>query len=523
MLDRTLQSLERHESNRSRTAGVWLHANAARLGALVVLCAIGLIAWSMLIVPPNMDEFIPYMPIACGVHENAPRELVEWRCGQFPAQTVWHYLYARPYQYVGMLSSAIYYPVFRAWPSIYSNYLLGLVFALAFYACLIKLHRLNTSWICALLCFFPITFQMIHDTGPVRFSLLAFGCVALLTRRMESAGTATKFACGALVSLFIALAIEDKPFFALLLPGLACYALAFCESSPRTFVARNWPALATSAILLTLWVSLIVFQRSGDNLDRFYYQELLVSGRLYDIPHLIGRTGAYLLSPVAYTHRIYLPGSIALASSAALFVVFFWLPIFARGLPIRDRRSFMLLLSALLLFLAFLHNKAVWAGHHFIFMMVPLLSLYLGKLGALRAITLKAGLAAGALSAVTIVSFSGFQPGNSGNRDEVFDYLSSEAAATESVFNFSEWGMYYQQALYGPSAQVVTMQSIRDRAAATPLIRLATKQGREILNICAACDLQTVSRGFGGLPVEEIKLGGTPWKIFKVSILPSRP
>jgi hypothetical protein len=492
--------------------------NASTIGLVIMLCAIALAGWIVFYVPPNMDEFLPYHSIACSLYDKAVFNQLLEGCNRNLTETLWHVRYFRAYPYVGVFSSVIYYPFFRAWQSPYSHYLLGLVFIFAFYFGLVRLHRLERGWIFALLCFFPFTFQIIHDTGPVRFSLVSFVWVALLTRQLESSSMGRKLLSALLIPCCMALAIEDKPFLALLLPGLLCYALAFCEQAPYRFIASHWRAVLLSTCLFTALLSLIIFQRTGEHLEHFYYQDLLAAGKPYSTLHVLSRFGAYALSPSAYAHRIFEIGPVTLAVSAVSFLLFFWLPLLTRGVSFKGHRTVMLLLSLALMSLAFLHNRAVWAGHHFVFLMVPLLSLFIEKRAAIGDMALKLSLFACGLSCTLALAFSSIQPSSARSRDVAFSYLSQPAVAEADVINFSEWGMYYIQSLYGAAPQLVTTYFLSREGPQTALLDLARTQRRGIINVCFSCDQQSIARAFAGLPVEEIKIDSAPWRVFRISL-----
>jgi hypothetical protein len=275
-----------------------------------------------------------------------------------------------------------------------------------------------------------------------------------------------------------------------------------------------------SAVLLAGLVCLIAFQRTGQAGDKFYYQELMRAGINYDYLHVLKCTVAYLAVPARYAHRIFDITPTLLIIAAVPGLAFFWLPL-VRNFSLTERRTIWLCLSVLLMLAAFLYNKSVWAGHHFIYMMVPLLSLFVRPGPVFNSARLKLCLAAGGVSCAVVLAFSPYTADTTKDRNTVFHYLSQTSIAEQNIINFSDWGMFYIQSLYGAPSQQVTAFQTDDGEPPDALIALARQRQRNILNICMHCALQSVSKEFSGLPVEEIALDASSWRVFKVSLSPA--
>ena len=68
--------------------------------------------------------------------------------------------------------------------------------------------------------------------------------------------------------------------------------------------------------------------------------------------------------------------------------------------------------------------------------------------------------------------------------------------AAKNVLNFSFWGGYYQQSLYGDRAQIVTYIEPMNAGDVTALKDIARRTSRDILDVCMRCDLGAMRSDF---------------------------
>src|SRR5262249_23282580 len=144
-------------------------SSAVRVG--IALLFAGFCAAIMFGVPPNMDEYLPYQPLACRSFPGAGLHVFRDGCGLYDLRLpggAW--LPLRSYWYIGAASSAFYWPLYQIWPHYLSGRVLGVVSLLLV---VVGASRLTGSgWALSLLVlglFFPLAYQVIADTGPVGF------------------------------------------------------------------------------------------------------------------------------------------------------------------------------------------------------------------------------------------------------------------------------------------------------------------------------------------------------------------
>ena len=100
----------------------------------------------------------------------------------------------------------------------------------------------------------------------------------------------------------------------------------------------------------------------------------------------------------------------------------------------------------------------------------------------------------------------------------IFTFLSWPDGARGNVINFSSFGGYYHQALFGDDAQLVTWSHSgrRNREPALELHRLAELTSRKIINVCRDCDAELMRAFFATERVNEIDLELHEWKVFEI-------
>ena len=102
---------------------------------------------------------------------------------------------------------------------------------------------------------------------------------------------------------------------------------------------------------------------------------------------------------------------------------------------------------------------------------------------------------------------------------EISSYLSKKEIANNSIINFSTWGGYLQQSIYGNSSQIVTMTAPISAELASKVNNLRIKKNRKyILNICYSCSIGDIKQMFPSAKnVEIVELKTNIWKVLKIS------
>ena len=178
--------------------------------------------------PPNMDEFNHPYRLACSypyAHLNTnPPFLIG--CNSY-----WIdyglFAYQRGFMYIGLTSSILYFPLWWLWRSPYSYLLMGALFLLAFSWLMVRALGLNRKYALVALSYFPIAYSFIHDTGPLRLSLLSYPLLVLmLFRLLDHRNMLHKVVYAVGCALLMVVCVEDKPFYVFLLPSVAIFAVA---------------------------------------------------------------------------------------------------------------------------------------------------------------------------------------------------------------------------------------------------------------------------------------------------------
>jgi len=507
-----------------------VHSGIAVLGA----AAVGLfLVWSIGYVPANMDEFNQAHALACrypNSHLNSRTAFLEG-CDSYLLDFGF-FSYHRSYRYVGITSSLLYFPLWSVWRSPLSYYLLGLLLLLAFSLAIVRALGLRWKYALIPLCYFPIAYSFIHDTGPVRLSLLSFPVVVLLLKRLlDDSAVSHKLACAVTCATLMTLCVEDKPFYVYLLPTLALFAAAcLAQAKPGgglvaavTAPTNRLPLLALTVAFLA-GVGLLLF--AGRTEGQTYFEYLSTAAAKLPRARVAKRIVWFTLSFATFGHRVFeVFGTepwARMASGAATAVSAAWIACVAwRGRAVRRVPLILFVLSYVTGVVVFLVTRTTYHGHHYVFLHLPALALLLlvARANAGRFALVLGSVVVLNLGSVALLAATSIEPRSVPERAEIFRYLSRPDVARSSIITFSGFGGYYQQALYGDDSQVVTWsrdRGRRARVAAAELRRLTRQTSRTIINVCMRCDAASVRALHETENVVEIDLGLRQWKVFQV-------
>jgi len=499
------------------------------------------ILWALFFVPMNMDEAGIYHLLACRAYPFAPLNTFREACGtQNDLMLPFGLHIAHSEFYTGIWHSVLYAPFYFLFHTSGAQYAFNLCFLLAFAALLARATAKPLLSFALVLAFFPFVFQFVHDTGPVTYAMLMFPLSAVFLKKIMDASP-TRYFYAAVWAFLVLAAIEEKPFFVYLLPSLGFFALAltvkdknFGDGMARLKKARG--ALLTGAFLLITGTLLLFFStsRNGD----FYIVWLTaLTQRALPVGSWFGSFADFLLYWPSYARYTFdLAGNSLTQLLFSLAVVGFFLAGLAAAIFLlrrnaaRKLRWIFLGLSFLSSAVIFLVLRNTWAGHHFVFLWVPLIVLF-----ADLAASLAPGPALGLVSAFLVLNLwsigaltqAPLQIRNAGERAAIFRFFADDARASQSIIDFSSWGGYYIQSLYGPKNQLVTYtepydQQLLDNLPLMPedarrLLSLAHKTGRRLYVICtgAACNKMALDAVFKDAVAFEDALPGLQnWRVF---------
>ena len=100
----------------------------------------------------------------------------------------------------------------------------------------------------------------------------------------------------------------------------------------------------------------------------------------------------------------------------------------------------------------------------------------------------------------------------------MFSFLSEGMFAKNSVINFSTFGGFFLQSLYGSKDQIVTFKDLVNIKSGQPLITSVKNSSRTyLLNACENCDLKKMESIFPGLKIELVGPQDPSWRIWQVT------
>jgi hypothetical protein len=496
-------------------------------------------AWLIVYVPSNNDEFLPYHRIACEVFPNAIEHVFIESCTSYPSRLLGLEFF-RSYSIVGYTSNLLYWPFYQAFPAPASHHVLGALVLLLFSIWLIKAFSLSKLTLVIPLIYFPMLFQTIHDTGPIRIALLSYPLVVLSVTKLFD-GSSSLLRRGLVflgIFLVVSFAIEDKPFYIYLLPQVLFLALGFaycrhCDMIKLTFkkervffeIEKKFAFeifLVVLAVFFAILLTLIfITVPVGSKLS--YYPFLVdlvlqtISPRfsfLQEIKYLAG----YLLAPTQFANRIY-----ELSVPQKLISIFAFIPVLILCLvALRNEENkirFVILGTIGLGVAIFLYTRHVWTGHHFIFLHIPILILLMryASCGEQKYAYVVVSILLSTIVSCVQLSLGKESVHSESTRQPIFDYLSRDEIASNVIINFVSWGGYYQQSLYGARTQLVTFNDTTTQESADGLVEVWARSGRkEIINICSGCDAQAISSFFPEYKISTVDFPNTSWRLVRI-------
>jgi hypothetical protein len=484
-----------------------------------------------------MDEFLPYHRIACKVFPNATEHIFTNSCSADPSR-LFGLEFFRSYSIVGISSNLLYLPFYLVFPAPASHHVLGTLILLFFSLMLVKAFSLSKFTVIIPLIYFPLLFQTIHDTGPIRIALLSYPLIVLSIAKLFDDNLSLLRRTLAFLGIFlvVSFSIEDKPYYIYLLTQILFLALgfAFCRhyngmiklifkkksvlfETIKKFAFKTFLVLLAVFFAILLTLIFITVPVSGSSTYEPYLLDLFLKSSsrkislLQEIKYLTG----YLLAPTQFANRIY-----ELSVPQKLISIFAFIPVLILCLvALRNEENkirFLILGTGGVGVVIFLITRIAWSGHHFIFLHIPILILLMryASCGDKKYLYVVASILLSTL--VSCVQLFHGKEGihSESTRQPIFDYLSRDEIASNAIINFASWGGYYQQSLYGARTQLVTYTMPITKESAAGLVDLWTRSGRkEIINVCSGCDTQVFSSFFFKHKISTVDFSNTSWRL----------
>lgn len=527
--------------DKRRTTNILPFSKIWFLFLVVFLFFIFLSTWLIVYVPANMDEFLPYHRIACATFSNSVEHILTESCSAFPSRILGFDFY-RNYSYVGFSSNLLYWPFYKVLAAPSSHHFLGVLVLVGFSILLVKAFSLSTYTIVIPLIYFPLLFQVVHDTGPIRIALLSYSIITILACRIFSPKTTNFQMVLLLLSTFVIyfFAIEDKPFYVFLIPQITLLSFWTAYDSysrnninfkskiqtvklkintriPPNLLYILLIFIIFAACFVALFLTTTPDYQTG-NFHPYIASLIKNSSSRLTFSEELKQIVLYLITPIRFTNRIYeLSIDQHLISIIAFFPV---LCIFLYAAFAKEYRNWVfILLSLFLLVFIFLLMRMTWSGHHFIYLHIPILIFLMiyASNGTRRYIQVIIALVLSALVSWSQVYSAKEGIHSESGRKNIFYYLSQKEIASESIINFTSWGGYSQQSLYGSNLQLVTHILPTNSDTMKPIIELWVKTGKKyLINVCYNCDESTFYEYFPASKILMLNFPMTSWRLIRI-------
>lgn len=511
-----------------------------RLGLLIIALGAYLVVLAKAF-PIDMDELLPYHQIACASPAQALNVFTA-PCDGYPID-LGPLQYQRAFEYIGAVPALVMAPLLATTHWAGWHLIAGVAALLVAAFGVTVSARLPRAFTLAVVAWVPIALATIHDTGPVRYSLVAIAWTPALVRLFC---TSPRRWVRALALLVLALAwlasTESKPFFLYLVPGAIVWtAAALTVGEPaflrrharRVLVALVVPSVA--ALLLTLVLTVdgqpylaylasfgspnSMWMSAGAGGVFLFVWTMTAQRFVLQIPNVDAHFPDLLQGPanaLPLTADRGAPLSVVLLVIATLAVLglvgwSFWRMV-ARSGPDARRAALWLGAAAVVLFLGAVASRG-GSVHHFVYAQVPivvLVILALRSAGWVRATTLVLGVSV--LAVVSMLAIP-FKPEVSADIDTVMT-TAIERAGPGSVVNCQSWGCYYQYALADRGEVPIIWAEYPEQQAALAAYLTA---GATIWHVCLTCDVAEVQSGYPGAAVALALDTPSGWRLFEVT------
>lgn len=510
---------------------------ALALAALLSLVAVVVVAFSF-----DMDEFLPYHTIAC----EQPGQLLsvyQGACNALPTQ-LFGWEFQRSFNYAGEMSAWLMTPVFLVWHSWWAHAMVGVIaLALAGWG-LVRSLGISSLYLLSTLAFLPLLFPTIHDTGPIRLALVVMAWTPAALRYILSPGSLIRRGgVGVVLTLSWLAAMENKPFFLFIIPGIALWTVAALHaSSGGTFIRIHARGLVSWFIGLSAsCLGLLLVLRT----DGMTYLDYLRGFPSPNDPLVNAGTAMTFLSDWPFSAQRMLlvypnvdaaffkplqapmdalpltaergaPLALALTLVAILLVAAYVTWAFLRVCTRRGKTTPILLLIAVLALLAGPWASGGGSVHHFVFSQVPVLAVILLAFATFARGPLLAAISLCTLSWLSLLAVltSGRNPAVGSNVDAIMQ-KAFDRADSKTVIACGSWGCYHQYAfLDNKPAPVVFAETLQEQAE---LAHDARTNGRSIIYVCRSCGIEALRESMTPVGIEQFGSSPGGWSAFIIA------
>ena len=515
-----------------------------------IVMAIFLFVMTMIIivVPINVDESVQYHVIACNFYDNAKYHTFMNSCDGSSDLNLLGIHIKRAYGYIGSFSSYFYYPFFRLHPSILTQKLVGVFFSIIFVTTLMLLEDKNRMSVMVMFGLsFPISYQLVNDTGPVRYGIFMSVFTPLFVKFiLRIRQNYVKILLNIVLGFMLFLAVEDKIFFLYFIPSITLLVIAYnyeekygqrIIDSINFLLKELWISIIIFVILTLLY--LIVAKTSSGHIFVF---ELMESYKAYQYSFtgVLKTFLSFMINFQKFSHFVYPDGYSKFRLLDTSFSLLVWVYGFfliakmckKEVILLPPVKVFFTSLALILSIVVMLFSRNAWAGHHFIYTYIYALLVVCQSTSYVIEMKSQFLILYSFFSILLASQLLLFvpEPLSSWERYKIFEYVKQETIARNYMIVHISLGTYYISSLYGHKDQLsiqlgagarrnrpIQIGTPLDNKTVTEIINLSEMVKRRILCICRGpdCNSENLSDSFlKRIGFEEVKLSTSDWKVY---------
>ncbi|HPO48924.1 MAG TPA: hypothetical protein PLO89_01235 [Spirochaetota bacterium] len=533
--------------------------NFRLISAVTIAGGILILLYSAFVIPPSMDEFLPYHQFARFFFpDSKEHKFREPANDSFDIRIFGLKLPLRAYPYIGYSESLRYLPFYLISRSYISARIMKLILILLSLFALWKVTKIPLHFATILVLFnLPLIFQMIVDTGPVAYQIMIALLIPLIIKETKN----VFFAILSGILLYFAFEIKTIFFYLSFPIAVVSFFLIindFIKESKKEKIKR---IIFVSIIIISFLIPTVITITGKTKYGSFYCGELIQSRKNISIIDFEGQYARYKNSFKIYFdsfmnfgHRVYGTSDDGKTISyfifliiLAFFVLFIIVYIYQKEIirfdflkknnffinEIRFEKieivkykykkflnsnsernfsyelimSFVSFFSFAFIFININRMSDSWAGHHII-LSFPFLILSIAfAVKAVYNFFPKTTI----VLFILLMFFNSFLtlklvsknplPTDDKSKIKILNYLNKKEKAQKNLYVIIDWGMYYISSIYGPKEQIVLyIDPLTEIYQLKEVENIAKRKNRDIFFILrknASGDTKLISSYFG--------------------------
>lgn len=482
--------------------------------AIAITVAIALLPW-------HMDEYVMFHSLACW---DPLQSLNTYResCPGNPT-SLGNLSYYRSYAYIGIASSLLMAPLHFIFPSLAANSLSGILWVGLAGLGITKSLKLNWKYAGIIYLYFPISYSLIHDGGPIRLSLLTICWIPYLFDRLQN-----QRRCWAKMLIWLLIfglwvgSVEDKPFFMYLVPGSYFFVLACIKNTSEPNGQHRKIIDITSIFALNsfLSVGLLYFMKAGEEPYLVYLRKNSPdwSQRISELGNSLRffMDWPYFSFRITEWSRLALLGSIGSCALISL-LAFIFIRKEQKNIFLNGGSGILALSCVTFWFFSWIAGGKF--NHHFVFAQIPLMAALMqgiaweSKKITERATMLSLLTLASAISLLSVIVAPKVWYASSNTNNIIEKSLANNES--QVILNSSNWGIYYAYSLAGHRGNPVVWADTTE--SMNHLEKFARGTNREIIHLCWNCNEDIVRYGYPNSNIMLTNKNSSGWKAYAIS------